>query len=281
MASGAIVYGESKIKAKDGLNLFYRYWRPPEPKATIVGVHGYAEHSGRYKHVGEFLAQNGFAFYIHDLRGHGLSDGERGFVNDFWEFINDLDLFVDHVRGREKIGRVFMLGHSMGGLISIIYAIEHPEKLLGLITSGAALKVGIKLSGIQENLMKILSKVRPKYRPDIKIDASYLTHDENVNRAYVEDELVFKRGTVRLFVEMIKAMNWAFENAERLSIPILMMHGSDDKIIPPEASKEFFKKIKVIDKELKIFPRFYHEIFNEKEKEKALNTALKWVNNHL
>lgn len=282
MSSGAIKYGENSFKTRDGSTLFYRYWRPSdETKALIIGVHGYAEHSGRYSHVGEFFASNGFAFYMHDLRGHGKSDGERGYVDSFWDFINDLDQFMNYVRRKEDEEKSFLLGHSMGGLISVIYAIEHPTKISGLITSGAALKTSIKIGKIQEALMKTLSKVRPKYRPEIIIESSLLTHDPEINKAYEEDPLVFKFGTVRLLTEMTKAMDWAWKNVERLNVPVLMLHGSEDKIVPVEASKEFFDLVKVADKELKIFNGFYHEIMNEKGKEEVLRTILKWILRHL
>ena len=218
---------------------------------------------------------------MHDLRGHGMSDGERGHVDSFWDFINDLDQFINYVREKENEERVFLLGHSMGGLISIIYSIEHYSNIYGLITSGAALKTSIKIGKIQETLMKTLSKVRPKYRPEIVIDHNLLTHDPEVNKAYAEDPLVFKYGTVRLLTEMTKAMDWAWKNVDKLNVPILMLHGSEDKIVPVEASKEFFDLVKVADKELKIFNGMYHEILNEKEKEKVLNAILKWIKRHL
>ena len=150
-----------------------------------------------------------------------------------------------------------------------------------MITSGAALKTSIKIGKIQETLMKTLSKVRPKYRPEIVIDHNLLTHDPEVNKAYAEDPLVFKYGTVRLLTEMTKAMDWAWKNVDKLNVPILMLHGSEDKIVPVEASKEFFDLVKVADKELKIFNGMYHEILNEKEKEKVLNAILKWIKRHL
>lgn len=282
MSSGAITYGENNFTSRDGLKLFYRYWKPSnEIKSLIIGVHGYAEHSGRYKHVGEFFASNDFAFYMHDLRGHGKSDGERGYVDSFWDFIHDLNEFIDYIKGREGIDRVFLLGHSMGGLISIMYSIKYYSNLYGLITSGAALRTSVKVSKVQEVLMKTLSKIKPRYRPEIVIDHNLLTHDPKVNKAYAEDPLIFKHGTVRLLTEMIKAMNWTWRNVDKLNVPILMLHGSDDKIVPVEASRDFFDLIKIDDKELKIFEGMYHEILNEKGKENVLDTILKWINEHL
>jgi len=281
MNSESIKYEENKIRIRDGTELFYRYWRPPEPKAVIIGVHGYAEHSGRYMHVGEFFAKEGFGFYIHDHRGHGRSGGERGYVNKFQEFIDDLDEFLEHVKTSEGVDKVFLLGHSMGGLIGIIYAIQHPEKLKGLVTSGAGLKTGIRVSGVKIAFMKLISTIKPTYRPDIKIDPNALTNDETVNRAYSEDPLVFKQGTIKLLLEMIKAMEWANQNADKLKVPILMMHGANDEIVPPEASKEFFEKVPIEDKQLIILPERKHEIFNDINKEEALNKALEWIKAHL
>ncbi len=282
MSSGAIKYGEKYFTTKDGLKLFYRYWKPSDAtKSLIIGVHGYTEHSGRYKHVGEFFASNGFSFYMHDLRGHGKSEGERGYVDSFWDFINDLDQFINYVKEKEKEEKIFLFGHSMGGLIAIIYAIEHYPNLHGLITSGAALRTGVKIGKIQEALLKTLAKIRPKYRPEIVIDHNLLTHDPEVNKDYADDPLVFKFGTVRLLAEMQKAMDWAWMNADRLNVPVLMLHGSEDKIIPVDASKAFFDLIKVADKELKIYEGLYHEILNEKEKDKVLKAILKWINRHL
>jgi len=281
MSSGAINYGENHIKAQDGTPLFYRYWRSQQPKAVIVGVHGYAEYSARYVHVGEFFANNDYCFYIMDLRGHGKSGGIKGYVNKFDEFIKDLDLFIDHVHEKENVDKVFLLGHSMGGLIAVIYAIKHPEKLYGAITTGAALKLGEKISALKESFLRLLAKIRPKFRPNIPINKDLLTRDPEVNQNYWDDPLVFKKGTIRLLVEMVNSMKWAMANAQKLTVPIFMLHGSEDKIVPPSASEEFISNVASSDKRFELIEGSYHEIMNDLDKEKVLNMILKWLNEHV
>lgn len=274
-------YGEGTFQSHDGLKLFYRYWAPIERRSVIIGVHGYAEHSGRYNHVGEKLASNGFAFYMHDLRGHGNSGGERGYVRSFSEFIDDLHLFMDRILEEVEEEKVFLFGHSMGGLIATIYAIEHPERLKGLILSGPALMSGIKVSPISFVLLKIIAAIRPKYRPKIKIDASLLTNDPEVNKAYEEDPLVFKRGTIRLLTEMLKAMDYAIANADKIRVPTIIFHGKEDKIVPLQASQVLFDKISIEDKELVLMDNTKHEVLNDLKKEEALNKIIQWLTKRL
>ncbi|MHA1665181.1 MAG: lysophospholipase [Candidatus Njordarchaeales archaeon] len=276
--SGNVGIMESKIQVSDGTKLFYRAWKSEEEKDIIIGVHGYAEHSGRYHHVGEFLARNGYSLYMMDLRGHGRSGGIPGYIKNFWQFVDDLDFFVDFIRESTSIDKVFMLGHSMGGLISILYALDRGDKLKSLIVSGPALGTSVKISVAQRILLPIISRVQPKYRVPITINPNELTHDSAIANEYSRDPLVFKKGTIRLLMEMLKAMSFAQQNAQKLRVPILILHGGDDKIVPPESSEIFFNNLKIERKERIVYPGFYHEILNEIGKEKVLEEILDWLN---
>lgn len=276
--SGNVAVIESQIQANDGAKLFYRVWKSEEQKDVIIGVHGYAEHSGRYHHVGEFLAKNGYSFYMMDLRGHGKSAGIPGYVENFWQFIEDLDSFVDFVKESVQVNKVFMLGHSMGGLISILCGLDHGDKLKSLIASGPALGTSVKISVAQRILLPIISRIKPKYRVSITINPNELTHDSTIAEEYTKDPLVFKKGTIRLLMEMLRAMNFAQQNAHKLNVPILILHGGDDKVVPPEASEIFFNNLEIERKKRVVYSGFYHEILNEIGKEKVLEEILDWLN---
>ncbi|MHA1616595.1 MAG: lysophospholipase [Candidatus Njordarchaeales archaeon] len=279
--SSDIKIAEKTYSSQRGIKFYYRLWAPIGAlKGVIVGIHGYAEHSGRYSHVGEFLASNGYAFYMQDLRGHGKSEGERGYIDKFSDFVDDVLEFTEMVMKENNVDKVFLFGHSMGGLIATIFAIEHGDILRGLILSGPALATSIEIKGPRLALLKLLAKIRPKYRPEIVIDPSLLTNDPKVNEAYVKDPLVFKRGTIRLLDEMLKAMNYALENAHKITVPVLILHGKEDKIVPPTASQELYERIASQDKELILMEGIKHEVLNDIKKEEALRKIVEWLNNH-
>lgn len=265
----------------DGLKLHYEGWIVKNPLATIVVSHGFAEHSGRYAHFGQYFAKKGYNVYVMDHRGHGKSDGSRGYVNKFDDFIKDLDEFIKLVKEKEGIDKVFLIGHSMGGLIALRYAIFHPENLKGVITSGAALIPTVNISSIMKKLAKLMSKIAPKAKISSKIDPSILTHDEAIWKKYAEDPLVFKFSTTRLGAELFDAGEDTLKRAKDLKIPIMMLSGSEDKLVDPKGSKKFIEEVPIEDKKLIIYPGLYHEIFNELEREKVFNDVIDWIKVHM
>jgi len=262
-----------------GVKVFHRCWVSEPVDILVVGVHGFAEHGGRYRHVGEALLGAGYSFCIHDLRSHGrtaASDEERGYVESFDDFLRDLRLYISYVAEQYKPRRVALLGHSMGGLIVLHYMARIGAGVDAAVTSGAAAIV--RVNPLMLAYLKIVNALRPRMRVDLPIRAEYLTHDAAVARAYLEDPLVVKRPTVRLIYELVKASREVWRYIDRVDKPIMLLHGGKDLIVPPEASTKAYERIRSRAKELKVYPELYHEILNEPQWKNVLSDILQWLN---
>ncbi len=272
---------ESSFKNKSGLNLFYRGWPLAEPKAVLVISHGYAEHSNRYADFAKYLQSNGYSVYALDHRGHGKSDGERAHVDSFSDYVDDLKEFVDLVTSESSLP-VYLLGHSMGGAIATLFAIRYQTSLAGLLISSAFIKSAVKVSPILLAISGLVAKIMPMKVIVKPLDAGLVSHDPQIVEKYKTDPLNYTEGTkARMGSELISAGPKALAGIANVTIPTLVMIGSDDQIADPEGGKELFEKLGSKDKTLKIYPGFYHEILNELEREKVYQDILEWLNNHL
>lgn len=242
----------------------------------VVGVHGFAEHGGRYRHVGEALASAGFSFCIPDLRGHGrtATEHDRGYVSSFSDFLVDLKHYISHLRTTYSPRALALLGHSMGGLIALYYAAMHGD-VDAVITSGAATIVEVNV--LQRLLLTLLAKTVPRFRLKLPINPKLLSHDENVVRRYAEDPLVVKRPAVKLVYELVEASRRFWRHVHGIRVPLLLLHGGDDRIVPPRASVEVYRKAGSSVKELKIYPHLYHEILNEPEWRSIVEDIAAWL----
>jgi len=267
------------VSLPTGLQTVAYKWLPAAAaKAVVVGVHGFAEHAGRYDHVGRYLAEHGYALYMYDLRGHGRSQSTRGHVDRFEQFVEDTAAFVRLVKS-EAGARTFLMGHSMGGLIAVLTAAELNEELAGLITSGAAVEV--KVGALTRLTLQLLGALRPMSRVTTPVAAELLSKDPSVAQQYLSDPLVFKDPTVKLLVEFGKAATKVWSVAGRITIPALIMHGGDDRLVLPYASRKLYEAIASTDKTLRIYEGLRHEIFNEVEKDKVLSDVVEWLNKHV
>jgi len=269
---------EGQFRGLRNLNLYYQCWLPSnEFKAILLIVHGLAEHSGRYTNLVNYFVPRGYAVYGFDQRGHGKSDGLRGYVDKFSNFVNDLNTFLSIVHSRQHDARIFMVGHSIGGTIAAAYAIFHQDDFDGLILSGATLKVGAGMSAGLIIAARVLSLLLPKAGLYV-IDATAVSRDKGVVSAYVSDPLVY-RGKIRarLGIELIKAMETLQRQMPKIYLPILVLHGTADQLSDPEGSKILYARVSSRDKTLKLYEGFYHEIFNEPECEQVFADVEAWL----
>lgn len=271
------------ISASDGTKLYVQHWKPNRSpiKAVILLVHGIAEHLGRYKHVADLLVENGYAVSGMDLRGHGSSEGQpRVYVDDFHIFVEDVELLRQQLVGMMPKLPVFLLGHSMGGLISVLYALKYQQHLAGLVTSGAALSLGNAIPKAVIMVGKVLARVLPKI-PVEKLDASTISKDQAVIQAYKADSLVYQgKVRARMGIGLIEAGEYALERVETLTLPLLIMHGAEDQATSPESSRLFYNRAGSSDKMLKLYDGLKHEIFNEPEQDMVLMDMLAWLDQH-
>jgi acylglycerol lipase len=280
-----------------GVSAYWQAWLPQDPaRAVVVIVHGLHEHSARYAHVGARLAAAGLAVYAADHRGHGRSDGRRANIERMTLIVEDLNSFVRFAIERHPGLPVFMVGHSLGGLIALHYATEpgatepgatelgatEPGALLdGLVVSGPAVEA-LAGSALQRRLAGVLSTLVPNLGV-VAIDADQkISRDPEVVRAYRADPLVY-RGKVkaRTGAEMLATMEGLPARLPRLSIPLLLLHGTDDRICAPAGSAMVHEAVSSPDKTLRQYQGLYHEVFNEPEREAILTDLLSWLNQHL
>ncbi len=274
-------YAEGTLIGKRSFRLVYRAWLPEgEPKAVAVVVHGYGEHMGRYAHVVEALVQRDYAVYGIDHRGHGGSQGVRAHVERFDNFVEDLHLLVGKAKDAHHGLPVFMIGHSMGGLIATRYALRHQEELVGLVLSGAALHIGDEVSPLLKKLSALISTLAPRIPivPWAAGDESLLSRDPAVDEAVRADELCFKgKIRARMGHELLKAANDARARLAELTLPLLIMHGTADRITNPQGSLQLYEEARSTDKTLKLWQDCRHEIFNELDKAEVIAFAADWL----
>lgn len=273
---------ECEFQGCKNFNLFYQCWLPTnEPRAVLLVVHGLADHSGRYANLVNYFVPLGYAIYGFDQRGHGRSQGLRGSVEDFSDFVNDLDIFVHIVRNKHRKNKIFILAHSVGGTISTAYAISHQDKFDGLILSGATLKPGASVPSGLIAVAPILSLLIPKVGL-YTIDASAISSDKSVVAAYINDPLVY-RGKIRtrLGMEIIKTMQALPSKMSRIRLPLLILYGTADRLSEPKGSQMIYERTGSKDKTLKSYEGLYHEIFNEPKREQVFQDVKTWLEAHL
>ncbi|HUT54483.1 MAG TPA: lysophospholipase [bacterium] len=272
---------EGKFSGAGGLEIFWRAWLPDPVRAVCMICHGLGEHSGRYAEVAADLAQKGLASFALDHRGHGRSGGKRGHVLAFSEFLDDLDSFRRLVEARAAGKPVFLIGHSMGGLIAARYAEQSGAGLRGLVLSSAALRVDVDAPAIKLAAGRFFSKYLPGLTMGNGLDPQMISHDKKVVDAYIADPLVHDRVSARWFTEFTAAIEAVQKEAGKITIPVLCMQSGDDKLVAPRGAPEFFERLTVKDKKLQVWDGFYHEMFNEVERAKPAALMLEWIEEHL
>jgi len=257
---------------------FYtQQWLPPEPRASLIILHGYAEHVGRYDHVVEYLTQRGYAVYAYDQLGHGGSEGQRSYADSFDIWRDDLSSFIDQVRAEAAERPLFVLGHSMGGCIAAYLLATQNVELDGVLLSAPALSAGDSTPPILLKIVSIVGKLFPKL-PTQAAESSTISRDPAVVTAYENDPLVYRGGVpARTAAEMLRAADVALAKAANVQCPLLIMHGASDQLISPQGSKQFYERAGAADKTLKLYDNLYHEILNEPEQEEVLEDIVTWI----
>ena len=273
---------ESKFVTRDGIDIFYQVWRPDRsPKGIVQLVHGLAEHAGRYMHVVNKLVPEGYIIYGDDHRGHGRSGGQRGFVKSVDEFVHDQKEFTEVIRKKEK-GNIplFLLGHSMGSIISIIYAAEYPDEFKGLILSGTGSAVGEGVNWFTILLARTMSKILPKLKVKNELSDG-VSRDPAVKEAYNNDPYVLNEITARLGNEIFKGLKTIESRIQEIKMPILAQKGGKDPLIIK--TEKLFENVIAEDSTLKIYEGLFHEVYNELEEDRevVLTDLCEWLNNHL
>jgi acylglycerol lipase len=268
---------EGRLRGEGGLELYWQAWLPSgEPRAVIVLAHGASEHSGRYAWTGEELAESGYATYAIDHRGHGRSEGRRAVIDRMANAVADLDKLVLQVSETHPGRPVVLLGHSMGGAVALSYTIEHQDRLDALVLSAplAALEAA---SPVTRLAGRALSVVAPGLGV-FAIDSTAVSRDPQVVRDYDADPLNYHgKLAARTVAELSSAIDGYPDAVPDFELPMLVMHGTDDRLTPIAGSEMVMERAGSADKTFKRYDGLYHELLNEPEREQVLDDIADWL----
>ena len=265
-----------------GVNNYKIYYQAYLPKTDIKGsiiiIHGLGEHSGRYDNVVNSLLPQGFAIYGFDQIGHGKSEGKREFVHQYEDFSGTLTIYKNKVKSWQPGKPLFLLGHSMGGLIAAEYLIDHSKDFTGAIISAPLISIPDNISKFTVITGKILSKIAPTIGITA-LDPGGISRDPEVVEEYINDPLVFQgKTTARLSVELLKAIMRVNDEVSKIVVPLLILQGSNDRLVNPQGARMLYEKANSQDKAIRVYEGLYHEVFNEPEREEVLADITDWLN---
>jgi acylglycerol lipase len=273
---------EGVFRGVRGAGLYYQGWLPEwEIRAVILIVHGLAEHSGRYMNVVNRFVPLGYAVYGIDHIGHGRSEGRRLYVERFADYTEPLKTYFDMVRCWQPDKPVFLVGHSMGGLIGALHLLSHQEGLSGAVLSGPAVKAPGNIPAAIVFVGRVLSVLVPRVGLVPPVDADGVCRDPAVVKAYLADPLVYRgKLTARLGAELIGAMERVRAEANRITLPVLILQGGADRLVDPSGARILYEKITSPDKKLVVYEGFFHEVFNEPQHDRVLTDVERWLEEH-
>ena len=272
---------QTGFQSVDGLHIHTESWLPAgDPKAVVVIVHGISEHIGRYRHVANYLTQQGYAVYGLDHRTHGKSGGQpRVYITDFGQVVADLKKYIDTIHQPGK--KLFLYGHSMGSFISLNYLLQYQLGLAGFISSGCPIMIDTQFPPLVAQIGNLLNAFVPTL-PLIPLELDAISREPAVVAAYKADPLVHAtRVRVRMAMGYNNALKPLRQRLSELRLPMLILHGGDDKLAPVSGSQLLYEKASSADKTLKIYPGLYHEIHNEPEQNLVFGDIGAWLNEHL
>jgi alpha-beta hydrolase superfamily lysophospholipase len=275
-------YQDGTFAGPRGIDIYHQSWSPEkDPRGVLIVVHGLAEHSGRYKNFVDYFVPRGYAIYSLDHIGHGKSGGERVFVERFVEFIEPLRILHQRIQDFYAGKPIFMVGHSLGGLITSLYLANYQDELSGSIISGPLTELPDYITPLTEFAANIFSFIMPKVGL-VQIDAEGISRDPRVVQNYENDPLVYRgKNTARLGAETLSAMKYNAALAGKITLPVLILQGSADKLVNPQGSQNLYDLLGSEDKTLHYFDGLYHEIYNEPEQESVFHFVEEWLESHL
>lgn len=258
-------------------------------KGVLALVHGLGEHSGRYCNVVHALTAAGYAVFAFDNQGHGKSEGQRGHINRWQDYRDNTQTFLQLVRRQEPTVPLFVMGHSLGGLIVLDCVLRNSQTAAfkALAISGLAISAppiepcGGTANQIRIVLARLLSGIFPRLSLKMGLDECGLSRDQEVADKIAEDPLIHPYVTLRWGSETLKTIDWVKAHIEKLRLPILLTHGEADPIIAPTGSQEIFQRIQTPNKTLTIYPGSYHEPHNDLDSKVVVADLVNWLNNRL
>ena len=271
----------SSRQGTNGITFHLQAWEPDtKPRAVVALVHGMGEHVARHSRLGEALVKAQFAVMGFDLRGHGRSGGPRGHAPNYDALMNDIDALLDWVRSRHPRSPVFLYGHSLGGALVLNYVLRRSPALRGIIATSPWLRAAIKPSALQLMFARAVDPILPAYSQKWGLEPSALSKDASVGADFERDPLSHGLISARMYLSCRDAGEWALQHAAEFPLPLLLMHGTADRLTSWEASQEFARRAgpKVTWRR---WDGWYHELHNEPARARVLKTIVDWMNRRL
>ncbi|GAB4286588.1 MAG: alpha/beta hydrolase [Marinilabiliales bacterium] len=264
-------------KSYDGLNYYGKSWsNGHHAKGVINLVHGIGEHCARYEELAQKFVENGFDVISMDYRGHGKSEGKKGHTPSYKHYMYDIDMLLSKSMIIFPNLPVILYGHSMGGNLVLNYVLRKNPAIFSLIVTSPWLKLAFESPAIKIKTGKILKNIIPAFTQKTGLKTKNMSSNPDIVEKYENDNLVHGKITLRTFFEVRKAGEYAMENASKLYLPTLLMHGSADMITSWEASKETAAKSNYIT--FKLWENCYHELHNEPIKDEIFQYTINWLN---
>ena len=278
-----MIHETGHFEGRENKKLFYQYWLPDSKniKAYLIAIHGWGTHSDRIKVPAKYFTENSYAIFTFDLRGHFRNAEIQGHIDSMDHIQKDLVLFMDLVKKKAEDGKIYLMGHAFGGLVSLIYAIEHPG-LPGVIVSSPQLGFTTKSSIGKKMLKKVTGAIsKPTKSIPFVMEQNQLTSDLKILREYIADKNKLEVITLKSLAEVEFSMKWVMENAINLLCPVLVLQAGDDSIVDKTKTQEFYKNIKSPDKTYREYDGYLHELWNEKNRALVYRDMYVWLEKHL
>lgn len=274
-------HDEGYTTVSGGGQVYWQSWEPAEPKGVVVIAHGLAEHSGRYAHVAERLTTAGYSVAAGDHRGHGRSHGVKGNIDRMTLLLDDLDAVIRSAAQRHPGLPLFLLGHSMGGLVALDYVVSRgQEHLAGLVLSAPAVDPSVG-SAAERLAAPLLARLVPNLAVTT-LDVTAVSRDPEVVAAYRADPLNYLgKIRARTGAELLAATSRVQKKMPTIKLPVLVMQGSEDRIVRPAGAETVRDRVSSEDITHKSYPGLFHEIFNEPERNEVLGDVVDWLDAHL
>ena len=272
------MWTEHRFIAFDETPLFYRVHSREGAKAIAILVHGMGEHGGRYQHLGDYLAEFEIESWIPDLRGHGRSGGKPGHISHFSDLHRDLSALHSLIDKTRKGLPIFLVGHSFGGLTASSYLAYHPHfRVDGLVLTSPLFGIAVHAPWWKRLLGLTFSALWPSFTQANGVLASDLTHDQAILENYRRDAQVHHLISARLYCEVLSMLKQKKEIAGRIKKPVLVLQAGEDRIVSKKDTLSFYDDLKVDDRELEVYPGFYHEILNETVRQAVFSRIANWM----
>ena len=274
---------EEHYSGHDGTIMLLRVWEPEgPPRAVVVGFHGLGSHSGLLEFIATQYTSKGFIFYAPDLRGFGTYPGKKGHIESYDEYDEDLNLLVEQIREGHPDAKLFLFGHSLGGVHAVRYVLKYPNAPIdGIIMPCPAVSEKLKVGKATRAIGSLLSKLNVKSYISNGLDLDVLARNPDVIKLNKEDPLRVDSVTPRYAMEGLKASKDTFESAYRIKHPVLVQQAGGDLIVIPEKNKEFYDKISSEDKTWKLYPDLYHQPYEDEGGEEVLSDMVTWIEERL